>query len=213
VPSGRALWTRKGIPYPASLRFSNHGDCVSWKLDNRQAQLADALTGQIVETYQDRKQQFDGPNGHALIVPLSGAKYLIGGPKYTSIPRLTFAILDVAFGTDTLCVTESGGPVRCVDGTSGIEKWRYEPPEGSHVLKLYFDDIAECCYGVLWHYEKGQFRHLIRLNAKTGRATHLRDLTSFAEAFAPATRQLVTSAGELIDLSNGQLVGKLEFPK
>jgi len=151
---------------------------------------------------------------HALLTGRSRGDYVIVQRDHKVwIPKLTFAILSVAFTPGTACITESGGPVRCVDCASGKELWRHTPPTDSHILDLHYNALDGFVYGVAWHYQRGEFRYLVRLDSETGKATRVRDLKSWVEVFSDATEQLVTSSGEIIDLSSGEAVGQLCFPQ
>ena len=74
---------------------------------------------------------------------------------------------------------EIGGPVRCIDFSSGIELWRFTPEKGSHFICLWFRDTDRNFYGVLPHYEQNRNRRLVRLDGVTGEAKTLCDLDSW----------------------------------
>jgi hypothetical protein len=212
VPGGELIWLRNRIRYSGQIRFSQSGKHVLFTVDNRRIERVDALTGRTTEVLKDTVHYIEGPNGYALTVPRSASTYLLRSEHEIPIPQLTFAVLDVAFGADRLCITESGGPARCLGYLTGAEHWRYTPAEGSHVLKLHYNRLDGFFYGVVWHYEKGQFRYLARFDPETGQPIRLRSLSSWEEVFSEATQQCVTSSGEIIDLSSGEIAGELAFP-
>lgn len=155
----------------------------------------------------------EGPDDYVLLSSSPGPNYLIAQHEHkVSVPKLTFGFLDAAFSPSTVCITESGGPVRCVDSLTGAELWRYTPPNGSHALNLHYNNRDGFFYGVIWHYDKGEFRYLARFDAETGQTSHVRNLNSWAEVFSEASQQLVTSVGEIIDLASGKMIGELTFP-
>lgn len=211
VPGGEPMWLHDRLAYPAKIGFGSSGDSLFCTLDNRRVQRFDTRTGDKTELLQKTVQYIEGPDGHALTAA-SGGDYFLGKEQAIPIPKLTFAILDVAFGGDCLCISESTGPVRCIDYRSGTERWRYTPPEGSHALTLHYNGRDGFFYGVVWHYEKGHFRYLVRFDAETGQESRMRNLKSWEERFSEAAQQLVTSSGELIDLSTGEVAGELAFP-
>jgi len=213
VPNGELIWLRDRLPDPGRIRFSQSGKHVSFSFNTRRIERVDALTGNTTEVLRQIDHYIEGPNGYALTVPSTGSTYLLRKEHEIPIPKLTFAVLDVAFGPDRLCITESTGPVRCLDYLTGAEHWRYTPLEGSHVLGLHYNRLDDFFYGVVWHYEKGQFRYLARFDAETSQPTRLRSLSSWEEVFSEATQQLVTSSGEIIDLSSGEIAGELAFPR
>ena len=67
-------------------------------------------------------------------------------------------------------------------------------------------------FGILRHLEKRGSRQLVRFETEKGIYSRICDLDSWEEVFLD-TDQLVTSAGEIRDLSNGALVGRLAFPQ
>jgi hypothetical protein len=176
-------------------------------------ETADARSGLTVELRDRTGECIYGPNENVLMVLSSGKSYLIchRGVEVL-VPKLTFALLDAAFSATSVCITESGGPVRCIDCLTGDELWRHTPPVDSHALRLHYNRADGFFYGVVWHYEKGQFRHLVRFDSETGQNTLVRALDSWEEEFSEATQRLVTAGGDIIDLAGGDIVGKLAFP-
>jgi len=213
LPNGGLMWRRGRMTYPAWTRFDSSGRCVSWTVDRKRVERADASTGRTVEVREDSVDYIEGPLGLALTVPSTAPNYLLRSDHEISIPKLTFAILDVAFGSGCLCITESGGPVRCIDCLTGAERWRYVPPDGSHALRLHYSRPDGFFYGVVWQYQKGLFRHLARFGPETGQPVLVCNLKSWDEAFNEPTQQLVTSAGEVIELGTGKMVAELAFPR
>ncbi len=212
MPTGKPMWHQDGIRYPAKIRFGSSGEYLFCTLDNKRVQRISANTGQITEVLQNTVDYIEGPTGHALTIPSAASNYILRNYGEISISKLTFAVLDAVVAADHLCITESQGPVRCIDCLSGAELWRYTPPDGSHVLRLHYNCLDGFFYGVLWHYEKGDFRYLVRFDAE-GQANRVRSLNSWEEVFSEAMQQLVTSSGEMIELSTGKVVGKLAFPR
>jgi len=129
------------------------------------------------------------------------------------IPRLTFAILDAAFGPRSLTISESGGPVRCIDSTTGHELWRHSPGNHVHFLRLWYCNTDESFYGVQWEFQKGSFRSFVKLNAATGEDMTLCQLDSWEEVCCAKLRCLLTSSGKIISLRDGKVLHRLEFPQ
>ena len=214
-PDGAIMWCRDEIEEGGFLSFDRDGRYVSFSLGRRETvERVDAHSGVTVEMLAQTGRYFDGPNEYALLASSRGPNYVIVQHDHkVSVPKLTFGLLDVAFTSRSVCISESTGPVRCVDYRTGVEFWRYTPPGGSHALKLHYNSLDGFLYGVVWHYEKGQFRYLVRLDPQTGEASSVRNLNSAEEVFADATQQLVTSSGEIVDLSKGEKVGEMAFPR
>ena len=211
--SGELVWQKNRLKYPSYLRFGSSGEYLFCTLDNRRLERVDARTGDTIDVVRKTRHIFEGPGGYILIIPSVGSDYLLRKEYEVRIPKLTFAVLDVAFGSDRLCITESGGPVRCISYLTGTEHWRYTPPDGSHVLTLHYNGSDGFFYGILRDYEKGEFRYLVRFDPETGQTSRLCSLKSWEETFSAATQQLVTSSGEIIDLLNGKVVAELDFPR
>jgi hypothetical protein len=94
-----------------------------------------------------------------------------------------------------------------------MERWRFAPTSGSHVLKLHYNPVDGFLYGVLWAYEDGRFRRLLRLDPRDGRCEQICSLGSWDEAFGAVGQQLITSSGDIIALATGQVTGSLAFPR
>jgi hypothetical protein len=211
------LWQRSGIPYPTDLHFGPGGHWISCVVEDRKVELIDPRTGETNTVLDRARNYFEGPCGQLLTVP-KGRAYLLrtGAPLPNAkfqVDQLAFALLDAAFSPDSLYLTEPGGPTRCIDCLVGSERWRFDPPLGSHVLKLYYSAKDNFTYGILWHYEQGLFRYLVRFNPTDGQMVRLCSLDSWEEAFVPATHQLITSSGSIVNLADGEIVGMLRFPQ
>lgn len=139
--------------------------------------------------------------------------FLVEGPKCFRIPKVTFGLLDAVFSPDALCLTEPGGPVRCLDCQSGEERWRYEPPKYSHVLRLTFRPKDGSFYGVEGEYQYGRSRLLLRFSADFGQHEELCQLSSWQEVFCLGGDALVTSKGEVIRVGEGKMISRLPFPE
>jgi hypothetical protein len=218
LPVGNLLWERKRLSYPDRLRFSPSGEHLYGTINNGRVDQLDARTGEVSRVINNACDYCPGPYRNSLIVPKSGSAYLIGGTgEYAKhdfqIPKLTFAVLDVAFAPNRVFLTESGGPVRGIDCEARRELWRFDPPEGSHVLSLHWNTRDKFVRGILRQYEQGLFRQLVRFDPEDGRAERICDLDSWAEAFVDPTNEVITSRGNIIDLSSGRIVDKLKFPK
>jgi hypothetical protein len=214
TPDGAIMWRRDKIEEGGFLRFDRSGLRVSFPRGRRESvERLDARSGVTVELLEHTGRYVDGPNDYALLASSSGPNYLVvRRDDKVSVPKLTFAILDAAFSSATVCITESGGPVRCVDCVTGAELWRYTPPDGSHALRLHYNCVDGFFFGVVWHYDRGQFRYLVRFDAETGQAIIVCSLDSWEEVFYEAAQQVVTSSGGIINLSSGEMVGELAFP-
>ena len=125
----------------------------------------------------------------------------------------TFAFLDAAFGPESVCISESGGPVRALDTKGGREIWRHEPPPGCHVLRLLYVGSTHAFAAVEYSYtQEGCPRALVWLDADTGQRRHVADIGSVADAeVCHEGLALLTSDGHLISTQTGKLSRALSF--
>jgi WD40 repeat protein len=214
VPNGAVLWERKLI-YPSSLRFHPSGESI-WCTGNRGSSLRlNVHTGATVEVIDGISQHIEGPYGDVLNVPARNVNApfrLIAKGRNFEIEKLSFALLDARFSPDSVCLAEADGPVRCIKCTDGNQRWRFDPGADSHVLVLHYSPRIDAFFGVLRHLVDDGSRQLVRFDARSGVCKRICDLDSWEEVFLEAVDQLVTSAGEIRDLANGALVGRLAFP-
>jgi hypothetical protein len=166
-----------------------------------------------VEVYKDTRHFHEGPYGYSLVVPNKGSVYLLRGGRESRIARFSRSLLSVAFTEESICVSESDGPIRCLSYMGGTELWRFDPEPGSHAVHLHYDLHGRFFYGVIQHYEQSPIRRLLRFDPATGEEKYISDLNSWEEAFVAGREQLITSDGDMIDLANGYLCGRLDFPR
>ena len=203
--------------FPRGVRYSDLGEFIWLRArdgrSHRSAARISTVDGRVVEVIKGTEQYLDGGKGRVLVVPSGEAPYLLrDGSRESKVERLTFALMDTAFGADSICLTESTGPVRCVDYETGNVRWRFDPEPGSHVLALYYSEKAAVYYGTWRHYERHLYCRLLRFSPVTGGREVVCELGSPEVAFSAAD-QLVTSAGDVIDLATGRTVSKLDFPQ
>lgn len=213
--SGWTIWHRNDIRHTQNVRFSSKGDTVWCGVEEGKLQQLDAQTGETIDKLTGIKRLFDSEDSQVLLLDTRNRDLIIQGRSKVRIPKLSFGLLDGAFGPDSLCLSEAGGPVRCLDTESGVERWRYEPPSSSHVLRLGYRWEDQCFYGVQWEYKRGTSKELIRFSAEGGRAQEVRQLRSRSsdEEFCMHGDMLVTSSGEVISVGDGNLISQLAFPQ
>lgn len=143
--NGATMWRRDEIEEGGFLSFDRSGRRVSFTRGGRESvERVDARSGVTVEILEHIDRYVDGPDDYVLLSSSPGPNYLIAQHEHkVSVPKLTFGLLDAAFSPSTVCITESGGPVRCVGSLTGAELWRYTPPNGSHVLNLHYNNSGK----------------------------------------------------------------------
>jgi outer membrane protein assembly factor BamB len=211
--TGRVIWHRQDLRHTQRVRFSPDGMAVWCVQDSSPTKLLDSADGKTLDSIVGLRNLFDSEYSPALLLEKRKRDYILRKDKPVKIPRLTFAILDAAFGPHSMVLSESGGHVRCITTSTGAEMWRHSPVKGSHFLKLWYRLNDGNFYGVLWNFQEGNFRSLVRLEATSGEPRVLRQLNSWEEAHSAKLDCVITSSGELVSLSEGSVLHRLEFPK
>ncbi len=201
-----ALELTKTAQYPEGRPLSHNSHC------DRERSLITPL--HRIQTQAGIKTEYPLPlSGHIYCMRHISRQgyFLIAGSKKLHLPRLSFGILDVAFSPDALCLSEASGPVGCVDVETAEEKWRYQPPTGSHVMGLSYQGDY-CFYGVQWAYEQGGPVLLLQFSVSGGTVRNLRCLNSFPDAFGFGPGELLLSSGDVVSLLTGSIIRHLAFP-
>jgi hypothetical protein len=109
--TGEKLWHRLDIRRSGRVRFASD-DASIWRgISGCPLQQLDAMTGETLASMRAVEEVRDSPySDHRLII--SRHQIRIKGTKDIAVPRLSFAVLDAAFGPDALCLTEAGVVVR-----------------------------------------------------------------------------------------------------
>jgi hypothetical protein len=213
IPAGKLIWHRADLRHAQGISFSTDGQSLWFQPNEGRVQRLDAHSGGTVEKLTGVKHIHPNPYSSEVFIEKRSGGYVLRGVKDFAIPKITFAILDVAFGPESLSVTESTGPVRCLDCHSGAELWRYEPAKNNHILRLWYREPDKSFYGVQWQYHLGGAHKLLRFDGKSGSVEEICQIRSWEEAVCVGLDCLVASTGALISLSNGKPLGQLDFPQ
>jgi hypothetical protein len=223
IPSGRMLWERRKLRYPSNLRFAPSGEhfwyrsCANeaWKVEQ-----VDAATGATVKVNKGLNFYEEGSYGYTVMSPSVSSRFILWGQRELQIRKITSRLFDVAFAPDCVYLAEMassddgiGGPLRCIDYADGSVRWRNDCELGSHILGLYYNARDGFLYAFLRRFAKEAYQRLIRFDAVTGHREDLAGVDGAQWAFVPQRDQLVTSDGEILELSTGRLVGHLDFPR
>ena len=211
--TGRLIWHRQDLRQTQRVRFAPRGNAVWCVPDSGPTRLLDAASGKTLEALNGLRDIFDSEYSAELLLEKRKRDYMLRKEKTLQIRRLTFAILDVAFGPESVAISESGGPVRCIEPSSGSELWRQSPGKQTHFLRIWYRQIDRNFYGVLWDFQKGSFRSLVRLDGKSGVQNVIRQLDSWEEIYCRKSDRIVTSGGEVLGLPDGKFFRKLQFPQ
>ncbi len=216
--SGEVICIRDGLKKLQSVAYSPDGKRLYCGSEWGPLTVLDAETGADLAKYPSADKVFPSP--YRLLELLSkrreGPVELreFGGKRIATLPRETFAILDVAFGPDRLCMSESGGPVRCFETEAGAELWRYTPRPGRHILRLAYTPKVMAFFGVERPYLKGGVKRLLRFDPESGKPTLVAKIEkpSAKEVFCSRGEALLTSEGEFIDVASGVVKKAFRFP-
>lgn len=173
------------------------------------------MTGITLKVIDDVQNYFEGDYGCDFVVPRgkSSPYILRRGAEEFQIPRMTSATLDVDFAPDCVCFSEAGGLVRCVDYWNGCTRWVFRPEPGSHALQIHYNSTDDSFYAVVWDYDMGRFRRLLRIELVSGEQETVCALKSSNEKFLSKRAELITSDGTVIELSTGRRINRLDFPR
>jgi hypothetical protein len=211
--TGELLWHRPELRQTQRIRFSPDGEAAWCVPDSGLTKLLDSADGKTLDVVRGLSDIFASEYSADLLMEKRKCDYFLRREKNLQIPRLTFAVLDAAFGRRSLAISESGGGVRGIDIVTGKELWRHLPGADRHFLRLWYREADRNFYGVLWAFRNGKFRTLVRLDERSGTPYVLCRLNSWEEAYCANLDSVLTSSGELLGLSDGRLLTRLQFPE
>jgi hypothetical protein len=211
--TGKLIWHRQDLEETQRVRFAPGGGAAWCVPDSGPTKLLDVANGKTLDAFTGLRDIFDSDYSSDVLLVKRKRDYILQKEKSLQIRRLTFAILDVAFGPQSLAISESGGPVRCIDSSTGTELWRHSPGKNIHFLRLWYRQTDRNFYGVQWEFQKGSFRSLVRLDGNCGEPKVLCQLNSWEEVYSAKSDRIITSSGEVLDPPDGRLLHRLQFPQ
>ncbi len=214
VSSGKKLWEQRFV-HPSWLRFDASGKSIFCTRNQRSVLRIKVDTGAIVETIDATTQYIEQSDGDILSVPSRDKDpiRLVRRGRIYELCQPSFWVLDAKFSPSSVCLSEASGPVRCFSRLDGKCLWTFTPGAKAHVVKLHHSAGMDAFFGVLGNFESRPFRTLIRFEPTSGEYKRICDFDSWEEVFLETTDQVVTSAGEIRNLSDGEIVGRLPFPQ
>ena len=211
---GTEIWRRKDLKKVQYIRFSLDDDKIYCGFEGKSFAVLRAATGRTITTWRGVKDVWESPFEPIRLVERRSLDLETNdGHKIASIPRATFGVLSLAFAPSLLCVSESTGPIRCLDTQQGQELWRFALPE-QHFLKVGYNEHAASFVGDCWPYQRGGPDRLYRFEPRSGAATELGELGSPTcmnptSAFCLRGSTVLLSDGRVLDSATGDLVRKL----
>ncbi len=217
VKTGERVWHRTDLRQVQGVRFSADGEKVWCRVDDSPVHCLEARSGSLLAKLKGVDDVAESQYTDLQLHSRRRADYLLVGAATRAIPRITFAMSDAAFSSNSLCVAEYNGPVRCIDCASGKELWRYVPPQGFHVIKVSYQSDG-CFYGLLFGYEVPE-NALIRFSPDCGECTELCRFSALRRCGGVSYGSggfgdgvFVTGAGFVVSLVDGTVQRRLAFP-
>jgi WD40 repeat protein len=217
--TGEVVWARQKLKMPQYLIYAPDGTRLYCAGERRPCAVLDADTGADITSHPRTDNVYCSDFQPLVLLEKRVQRRLelrqSGSRLVAVVSPITFAILDAAFGPDSFCLTESGGPVRCIETADGTERWRYTPANGKHVLAVGYSRAANAFFGIEWSYEKGGAKQLLHFDSDTGKRSLVAriDILSATELFCQSGDALLTSTGALIDVLTGESRIVFRFPK
>jgi hypothetical protein len=224
--TGEQRWQRRDLKRVQQVQ-PLAGGRLAVSLDERPSHVLTRETGETVTTIREAVACYGTADRELALVavgrrgPKAVVLYdLVTGRRRWKEGLSSFAVLDAALGPDALVVSEAGGPVRCFD-YDGIERWRWFPPPGEHVLRLAWSNGLGRFCGVLLEYESTGSQALLAFggNGEIESAIELAAATEHAFlaggnllVVAPLDDGGTSAAGEVLAVPSAELVWRFREP-
>jgi outer membrane protein assembly factor BamB len=209
---GAKIWHRRDLKNTQCVKVSvddRHIGCI----DEKSCQFLDRETGETVKKWPDVWNIWESPYESVVVLETGALVFQTQTEQViATVAREEYAVLSAAFAPGLACVSESGGPLRCLEADSGKELWRYAQ-KGQHILELAYAETAKAFVGIGWSYELGGSHRLLRIEPRSGKLSEVSDLGPSGEfAFCQRGSRVLSSDGSLIDSVTGNRVATLAFP-
>lgn len=211
--SGAVIWQRSDIPRIQRLSVARREDALICVTDDKVLVRLNADDGTTLDTMSTVNNVYESDCGAFRLI--DGCDLTIehvGMGTSAKIERSTFALLDASFGSEHLCISESGGPVRCLELSTRHELWRYRSSDDKHVISLAYSSRLNSFFAIEWPYVRGGEKSLIRLTPQTGASDLVARIGSPVDClFLPDGMRLLTSKGKIYSIADGSLASELAF--
>jgi hypothetical protein len=123
-----------------------------------------------------------------------------------------FMPLDFAFSPGRAYVSESGGPVSCIDIRTGHVSWQWSAGPATHAVQVaYNHDSGKLC-AVVFPYQEGDTCSLFAIDVGTGTAEEtISAAIATPAAFCQKGTMLVSADGAVRATKDGRLINQLDF--
>jgi WD40 repeat protein len=210
---GSELWRRKDLKKVQRLEFSNDGRRLFCCFDDKACESLDSSNGASGVTLRGARNIWVSKIGSARLIECAKNYIIEDDTRRFAIPMMSFAALSAAFSRSQVCLSEAGGSVRVYSLSSATMLWQYDPPKGTHFLRVTCMENIDEFAGVSWAFNGGGGYMLHRFNRDTGESARVADAPDAYECvfFRNGTR-LLTASGAVINVTSGDLEATIDFP-
>jgi hypothetical protein len=191
-----------------AVSFAPGGDTVLLARDEGSALRLNASDGKTLDSFDGIERVFEGPSGLRLLQRRRGG-YIVDGPVRVLLPQEA-AMLSIAFGKDEICISEVASSLRCFDLNGGL-RWRFQPINGSHFVRLWYSDQHQLLFAVNYDYDNKE-KFLVAFD-RDGAGEELTELGPGDAEASPLLDRIVTTIGNIYCLSNGEWIGRANFER
>lgn len=123
--TGKLIWQRRDLKKVQAITLSKDGASAFCGIDSRPCLSIAISNGIEHRSFRGARHRVESSNSEFAVV--DRARPEVFGPdgrRRFKIVRTTFAVLAWAICSQSLLLSEAGGPVRCLDLPTGEELWR-----------------------------------------------------------------------------------------
>ena len=212
---GMEVWRRKDLKKVHTIRASLDGQHLLCGFEGKSFELLNLKTGRSKPSMRGVKDVFESVYDDLMIVDRKGRDFQLvnaENKQIATIPRTTFAALDFAFAPQRVCLSESGGSIRCYDTNTRQELWEHNPGNGVHAPDLTYNESTRMFAAITWPYQQGGEHQLVTLHRDDGEVVTKIPINGAHEfAFCRKGSALVTSDGKIRKTATGEVEGVLDF--
>ncbi|MFN3301144.1 MAG: YncE family protein, partial [Sediminibacterium sp.] len=205
--SGELIWQRKDLKRVQHLQnLRSNQQLLFANFEGSSSRIIDFRTGididkipNIINYYECKYQSIDIYD-RSLSIDIIDR---ISKKRIAKLDRKSFGTLDLTFNFDSLCISESAGPLSCYDLNNGKLKWRIYGGIDGHYLRICYNEHLNMFVGITWPYANGGDKKIMYINTNTGAVENEVNIKQPVETeFAMDGKFLITSNRQIIDIDN-----------
>ena len=211
---GELLWRRTDLKKVQKLKFGRRRNAVLAGIDQRAFRIVDARSGSDLETLRGIETVWESPFGSHLFKERRSGNHIVSDSddpkKNINIERTSFGVLDACFTPEHIAVSEAGAATSLYTVRDGRPVWKYSE-RGNHNTRLAYCNRTREIVGINWRLKNGD-QTIIAFDLGTGRITRRIPREDLAIAsFALKGSCVVTWHGNVVDVSSGEVISRLDF--